>query len=100
MARRKRRGRKQPFWRKAARAAVGLLGTGIGVAIGTSPFHRGIRTMLSGNVEQGVADIQFDTGVPGPGNPTPDVGKIIGVAVAAGVGIGVITLFRMLARRV
>lgn len=98
MAKGKKR-RKMPLWRRVAKGAIGATGVVIGSLVATSPFHRGVRTMATGNLEQGVADLQFDLGVPGPGERNVQPAKLAGAAVAAAAGVGIILLFRLLARR-
>ena len=100
MARKKRRG-KQAAWRKYARMAVGLVGAAIGVVVATSPTHRGLKAMLGGDFEGGARQISIDTVGVDPAAPAiPSLGKIMGTGLVVGVGIGLMVLFRRLARRI
>lgn len=102
MARKKKRGRKQPAWKKWVRSIIGIAGAGIGGTIALSPTFRGLQTIASGFPEVGVNEIVNDfTGMdPKGGNFTPDIGRLLGVGVTVGVGIGIISLFRYVARRI
>ncbi len=97
----KKRGRRMPKWKKWVKAGLGIAGTVIGSLVATSPLHRGITKMVTtGDVNQGVVDILFDVGVPGPGNFNLEVNKVIGVGVTVAVGVGLMSLFKYIARRV
>lgn len=99
MARRKKRRRKQPAWKKWVRAGLGIAGAVVGGLVATSPLHRGIIFMAqTGDVVQGVGAIRSDIGIPA-GQP-PDVQKLIGVGVTVAIGVGLIKLFKYVARRV
>lgn len=101
MARRKR-GRKAPFWKKIAKTGLGLLGVTVGAGVALSPTYRGLGQVFAGDPKTGFNSIVYDTtGMdPAGGHLTPDLSKIVGTGVLAGVGIGLIMLFRMIAKRV
>ncbi len=93
----KRRGRKQPAWKKWARMGLGITGTIIGGIVATATLHRGIRDGLSGNVEQMVVSIQQDT----YGGPDSiDIKKVAATGFAVALGIGLIKLFKYIGKRV
>ena len=95
----KKRGHKMPFWRKAARFAVGILGTVIGIGVATMPAHPGIKAAASGDVEGGFANIAYEFGgVTATGQI--DFSKVLRTAIVVGVGIGIMAAFRHLARRI
>lgn len=94
----KKKHRKQPFYKKWVRAGVNIAGTVLGTFVATSPLHRGIRDGLAGNSAQMVTSIRQDIGVAEGG--APDVTKLTQTAVTVVVGLGIISLFRYLARRV
>ncbi len=93
----KKRGRKQPAWKKYVKAALGITGTIIGGIVATAPLHRGIRDGLSGNVEQMVLSIQQDV-YGGPG--TINITAVASTGAAVALGVGLISLFKYLAKRV
>ncbi len=93
----KKRGRKQPAWKKWARMGLGIAGTIIGGIVATAPLHRGIRDGLGGNVEQMVLSIQQDT-YGGPG--TIDITKIAATGFSIALGVGLIKLFKYIGKRV
>lgn len=101
MAKGKKR-RKMPMWRRVVRAAIGLVGSAVGVIVGTSPTHAGLQLIARGDFAGGAATVAFETSGVDPRNPATqvDIGKVIRTGVVAGVGIGIILLFRALARRV
>lgn len=101
MAKRKRH-RKMAGWRKWARTGLGAAGAVIGALVATSPVHRGLGQMATGSWQQGLDSIAYDIGAPVPrvGINQPDVGKLVGTAVTVGVGIGIMSLFRFVARRI
>ncbi len=100
MGKRRKRGRKQPAWKKWVRMGVKIIGTGIGIGVATRPLHRGLGDIAGGNFKSGVDNMVFDlTGI-GPEGGTPEIGKLVGTAVSVGVGIGIMKLFSYLARRV
>ena len=102
MAKKRKRGRKMPAWKKYARGALKLVGTGVGSLIATAPLHRGLRSLASGNFEAAAEEIVHDTTGLSTVDPAfqIDVSKLIRVGVLAGVGIGIMKLFGVLARRV
>jgi len=97
----KKKHRKMPAWRRYARMGVGLVGAGVGAVVALSPTFRGIKHMFT-DPAAGAADVVFDTtGVTiGASELKPDVGRILGTAVVVAAGIGLIMLFRQVARRI
>ncbi len=97
MTKKRKRGRKQPAWKKYVKAGLGIVGTIIGGIVATAPLHRGIRDGLSGNVEQMVTSIQQDV----YGGPdTIDIKKVASTGFAVALGVGLMSLFKYLAKRV
>ncbi len=97
MTRRRKRGRKQPAWKKWARMGLSIAGTIIGGIVATAPLHRGIRDGLSGNVEQMVVSIQQDV----YGGPDSiDIKRVTATGFAVALGIGLIKLFKYIGKRV
>lgn len=88
-----------PAWKKYLRAGVSILGTAIGIGVATIPFHRGLQVAAAGDPMGGFKAIAIDVGAPVAGAQI-NVSKLIGVGVAAGVGLAIISVFRHLARRV
>ena len=101
MAKKKKRGRRQPKWKKWARAGLGITGAIIGTAVATSPLHKGIAEYAAGNFEAGTNSIIFQTTgmVPG-GNVFPNVNSLVRTGVVVVVGVGLMSLFRYISRRV
>lgn len=89
-----------PKWKKWARAGVSLIGTGIGVGVATIPLHRGLQLIAAGDFQSGFGAISVDVGGPAPGGTGFDVTKLMATGIAVGVGIGIMSLFKYLARRV
>ena len=101
MAAKKRRRRRVPKWKKWLRAGVSVLGTGIGIGVATIPMHRGLQLIAAGDFQGGLGAISVDVGAPAPGGTgTFDISKLISTGVAVGVGVGIMSLFKYLARRV
>ncbi len=102
MAAKKRRRRKMPAWKRWARQIVSAAGAVLGGGVALSPTFRGIQQMTTGDLMGGVNTVVFDTtGMdPSGGTFVPKIDKIIGVGVVAAVGIGLMMLFRAVARRV
>ncbi len=98
----KKKGRKQPAWKKWVKAGLGIAGTAIGGIIAFSPTFNGLTIMAAGDAVGGANQLVVDmTGMnPIDGGFTPDIGKIVGVGITVGVGIGLMSLFRYFARRV
>ncbi len=98
----KKKGRRQPAWKKWARAGLGIAGTAIGGIIAFSPTFNGLTIMAQGNPLGGANQLVVDmTGMnPIAGALTPDIGRIVGTGVAVGVGIALMSLFRAFARRI
>ncbi len=98
----KKRGRKQPAWKKWVRMGLGIAGTAIGGVVAFSPTFNGIQTMVQGNPVGGANLVVHDlTGMnPIDGNYTPDITRLIGTGIVVGVGVGIMSLFRYFARRV
>ncbi len=100
----KKRGRKMPKWKKWAKAIISTAGTGIGATIALSPTFRGLTNLFTGTrtPQEAVVDITFDVaGINAPaGVFVPDVGKLVGTAVTAAVGIGIMQLFKYFAKRI
>ncbi len=101
MAKGKKRGRKQPAWKKWLRAGLSITGTLIGTTVAVSPVIRGVTQMASGQFTQGVDSIVFDTTgmIPSSNHFTPDVSRLIGTGIVVVVGVGISKLFKFLARR-
>ncbi len=93
-----KRGRKMPAWKRWLRAGVSAFGTVLGVSVAASPTFRGLRQMSTGDFEGGIDSIQFDIGAPSKGGGV-NVTKLIGFGVTVGVGLGLMMLFKHLARR-
>ncbi len=94
----KKRGRKMPAWKKYLRAGISIFGSALGIGIAASPTFRGLREIAAGQFETGVDSIQFDIGAPSSAGPV-NVTKLIGFGVTVAVGVGIMKLFKMLARR-
>ena len=99
---RRRRHRRMASWRKWAKTILGVTGVAVGAGVAFSPTYRGLTTAIVGrNPQEGFAEIAYDTtGIdPRVGNP-PDLGKVFSTALTVAVGIGLIALFRAVAKRV
>lgn len=101
MAKKKKRSRKQPAWKKWAKAIVGGFGTVVGGVVVFSPAISGIKKMAAGDLEGGVNEIAFNFSGFDPGNPRAIVvQKPITAALTVAVGVGIMSLFRYFARRI
>ncbi len=91
-----------PAWKKWVKTIFGITGAAIGGGIAISPTFRGLRRVATGDVQGGFTTVLDDmTGVnPSVGNFTPDPGKLFGTAVTVLAGVGIISLFRYVARRI
>ncbi len=98
----KKRGRKMPKWKKWAKQILGAAGAALGGTVALSPTFRGIQQMMTGDVQGGANTVIFDTTGMDPSGQsfTPKVEKIVGVGVVAAVVIGLMMLFRAVARRI
>jgi len=101
MAKGKRKYR-MPTWRKVARAAVGLVGKGVGALVAISPTFRGLEFLVKGDVKGAAEAITYDTTGLSTVNPSfqLDAGKLVRTGVLVGVGIGLMALFSRVARRI
>ncbi len=102
MAKRKTRGRKQPAWKKWAKAGLGIAGTAIGATVAFSPTFRGITEMFT-DPQAGARSLVFDLSgldITGEVTQAPDISRLIGTGITVGVGIGIMSLFRYFARRI
>jgi hypothetical protein len=88
------------MWKKIAAIALGATGLVIGATVFLGPFYRGLTSLFAGNFAQAAVDIPFDLGLPGRSLATPDFGKLLGLGLAAGAGIGIVMLFRYFGRKV
>ena len=98
MARKKRHKSAMAGPRKWLRLGVSLVFKGIGATVALSPTFRGLRTMASGNVEQGAADVLYDTTGISSGTP-PDAGALAKTTVTVVAGLGIAWLGGQVARR-
>jgi len=99
MAKRKRRG-KMNIVRRFGKQIVQAVGIAAGLFVATSPLQRGIKVAIGGDFQGGANAIAFDTAGLGFEGAKPDVGKIVQTAVTVGAGIGIMWLFKQLAKRV
>ncbi len=97
----KKRGRKMAKWRKYAKMIVGGAGVALGGVVVFSPAISGMKKMAAGDLEGGVNEIAFNYSGFDPGNPREIViQKPITALITVAVGLGIISLFRMIARRI
>ncbi len=92
-----------PAWRKWIRAGIKLIGTGTGLLVATSPVHRGLGRLTTGDFSGAAEAIVYDTTGLSAADPqfgSVDPGKLIRMGVVVGVGIGLMKLFSYLSRRV
>ena len=101
MARKKKRGRKMPAWKRYAKAGIRVIGTAVGIGVATSPLHQGLTTLAGGNFQHGFDQMIHDTtGLSVGGTGSFDVSKVVQTGLVVAVGIGFMSLFKYLARRV
>ena len=91
-----------PKWKKWVKAGLGIGGAVVGSSIALSPTFRGIQQMAEGDPMGGANTVVFDiTGMdPSSSNYNFKLDRIIGTGIVAAVGIGIMSLFRYVARRV
>ena len=100
MARRKRRHGKPSMVRRVGKQIVQALGIAAGVFVATTPLQRGIKIAVAGDFQAGANAIAFDTAGLGFEGAKPDIGKIVQTGLTVGAGIGIMWLFKQLAKRV
>ena len=96
----KKKGRKMPAWRRIARAGVGLVGAGFGIFIASSPLHRSLQFAFKGEGQNAANAAIYDTTGATLEGGAPRIDAIVRTGAIVGLGLGVITLFRYLARRI
>ncbi len=97
----KKRGRKMPKWKKWIKMILGIAGAGVGGAVALSPTYRGLTLMTQGHFDAGTNALVFDVAGVDTQNPGfPDVNRLVGTGLTVLVGVGIISLFRYVARRV
>jgi len=98
MAKKNKKGRKMPMWRRIASAGLRIVGVATGTIVATGPVHRGLGTLATtGNFAQSAAEIREDFGVKPAGI---DFARMAQAGATVGVGVAIYALFNYLSRRI